>query len=138
MANVRGDFDDVRVAVMDEIAALVLVDQELRKMGPTFLEWENPEAPTFKIAKPVLVAAENAASALLSSIFGASKNLESQIAKARAEGLEELRKCLPKVEDLVRLEIGIYSDTVAKGTNVRDKVLVPLNRLIAAWSEMLA
>lgn len=138
MTIVREDFDVVRVSVMDEIAALVLMDQELRKMGPTFLEWENPDAPTFKIAKPVLTAAEIAAGALLSAIFGASGKLALQIAKARAEGLEELRKCLPKVEELVRLEIGIYSDTAAKGTNVRDKVLVPLNRLIAAWSEMSA
>lgn len=123
---------------MDEIAALILVDQELRKMGPTFLEWENPEAPTFKIAKPVLTAAEISASALLAAIFGASSKLESQIATARAESLEELRKCLPKVEELVRLEIGIYSDTAAKGTNVRDKVLVPINSLIAAWSAISA
>ncbi len=138
MSLIRQDFDDVRVVVMDEIAALILVDQELRKMGPTFLEWENPEAPTFKIAKPILTAAESAAGGLLSAIFGASKNLGSQIAKARAEGLEELRKCLPKVEDLVRLEIGIYADTAAKGTNVRDKIMVPINRLIATWSEVQA
>lgn len=126
-------FAEARVEVMDEIALLVYFDQEVRVMGSAFHEWEDPEAPTFKVAKPALRAFERVATDLLEAIFGSATVMPADIAKTRKKNLSLLEKVVPNVEELVRIEVKHSEGTGALGNHVRQKVLEPLNSLIAAW-----
>lgn len=118
---------------MDEIALLVYFDQEVRVMGSAFHEWEDPEAPTFMVAKPALRAFERVATDLLGEIFGSATDMPAAIAKTRKDSLALLERVLPNVEELVRIEVKHSEGTGALGNHLRQKVLEPLNSLIAAW-----
>jgi hypothetical protein len=135
----RKNFDDERLALMDEIAILLLATQTLRGAGEAFENTEDIRTNrTFDTAAPVLKFLENTAVDLLRATFKGRTKRSNLAASTREKSGKTLKTLIPQIEKLAKQEIAIYKDDShggkALGTSIRDLVLHPLNGLLSAWS----
>lgn len=136
----REHFFNERLALMDEIAVLLLAVQTIRASGKAFENTDQIDAPRTKdAAMPVVECLERSARQLLDAALKGGAALTRRALEARTASGAEIRSLLPVIEQLARLEMAIYTDEneasaqSAKGTTIREYVLIPVKELSSAW-----
>ncbi|MGK5049824.1 hypothetical protein ACQ4WP_28650 [Janthinobacterium sp. GB4P2] len=138
MTLTRDQFDSPGyLPAMDEIAMLLFITQELRKMSVTFanspeIEKRDADAP----ASVALKAIGSVAQSLVVPLFLKSSKREPMLAAARKEGVKKLDIAVKNAGILANMERQAFAGTAARGDNIQVQVIGRLEVILESWRQL--
>lgn len=138
MTITRDQFDSPGFfPAMDEVATLLLVTQELRKMALTFakspeLDKRDADAP----ASAALRAISSVAQSLMAPLFQKNSKRESMLIAARKKGIKRLEIAITNAAVLAEMERQAFAGTAARGDNIQMQVIDRVDQIVASWRQI--
>lgn len=135
------NFDQNTVEVLNDIARLLCISQELRKMELTFKNATDIDNGAAKVpARKVLMRTQAAGKSLLTSVFKAKGGefTGAQLLEARSAVARPIERVIRHAKTLAKFEHAAYAGGTAKGNVIQIRVVAPLECLVADWRRQAA
>lgn len=131
----KDDFDLQTVNILDQIATLLKVTQNLRSMEATF---KNSRELSGREGKPyadtVTRFSAKTAGRLMKAVFANDKKRFSHIASAQKSGAKAIPSAIEAAQALAMMEREAMAVSGAKGNVIETLVVKPLQELNKSWS----
>lgn len=137
MTLTRDQFDSPGFfPAMDEVAVLLFVTQELRKMALTFtnspeIDKRDADAPATVALKAISAVAQS----LMAPLFQKAATREAMLLAARKKGVKKLEVAIKNISVLAEMERQAFASSAARGDNIQVQIIDRINEIVVAWRQ---